>query len=341
MGLLAPWVKCRRHRQVTYTGGFDMAVHTVVDSKPYQSKGGFSLNGVLTLVSGLALVGGVLGYVAHWAAQFFWIVILFPILIGAILGVIGERLVRKARIRNPLVGAAAGLVGGVLAMGCMHYFDYKQFVSQIESSAPEFVAMLALPPNEREEVAAASDDPQSVRQAFAALESFKGYIDYQATLGVELSSAGKAGLNIGYIGTYVYWIVEVLLVGAVTLVMVRKATAEPFCDACDQWKDLRPLGGISGDPMVAAEALERGDLDRLSAAGSNTVIHQVAVYAHLCPLCSGARSPVDLKLTQMIPGKDGKTVQHVVRFVTWPSESLPALADLFSKPPTSPAVAQA
>src|SRR5918999_1394985 len=86
----------------------------------YRPAGGFTSAGVMMLVGALLVAGGVLGFVVHLVSQAFYLIILFPVLIGVALGWIGVRMVKQGRVRSPLLGGVAGLLGGVLAMFMVH-----------------------------------------------------------------------------------------------------------------------------------------------------------------------------------------------------------------------------
>jgi hypothetical protein len=298
---------------------------------PYRPDGGFDLTGVMFLFTSLMLTGAVLGYVAHFVNDLFWLILVFPLLIGLFVGAVGVRIVKSARIRNPMVGAAAGLAGGLFAMLCTHYFDYKQFADQAIAANPDVAQVIALSPEEKEEVIRSSDEPDELRAFFAAFDSFSGYMNLSAREGVSISNHGGKGINLGYYGTWIYWIVEVLVVAGITLAMVRGETKNPYCVHCGQWKTPSTLGSF-GDPAGALQALGRGDLAGLVAAKPTAILNDTVLYAHGCATCAGAQTTADYKFVRFVATKDGKTQEQPLTHVSWPGATLVPVKDLFKEP---------
>ena len=77
-----------------------------------------------------------------------------------------------------------------------------------------------------------------------AVDNFPSYLNCQAAQGVTISSRGRNGFNLGYVG-------HVHLLGARMdrrgggghFGMVGGAAA-PFISTCNQWKEERPLGTL-------------------------------------------------------------------------------------------------
>src|SRR5438477_9459746 len=80
---------------------------------PYTPDNGYTLGGLLMLIAALATIGAILGYLAHLIAHYFYFIILFPALIGFVIGAIGIRMVTIGRIRNPWLGGLAGVFAGI------------------------------------------------------------------------------------------------------------------------------------------------------------------------------------------------------------------------------------
>jgi hypothetical protein len=299
---------------------------------PYRPAGGFTSSGVLMLIGALLVAGGVLGFVVHLVSQAFYLIILFPALIGAALGWLGSRMVKQGRVRSPLLGGLAGFLGGVLAMFMMHYFDYQQFRKNLASELAQMT------PQEREEKLGHINpaDRQNVDAVMKAggREGMLGFMDYQAEQGVELkkaSSSGK-GLNLGYTGSYVYWGIEVLIVAGISFGMIRGAASEPYCSACDEWKKPRVLGFLGADPATATAAVQSGDLQRFRNAGPSATGGPTRVTVASCETGQG-RCGVDVKLESIAVDKHGKQQTKKLAHATYPPEALPHLAAVFQPGP--------
>jgi hypothetical protein len=288
----------------------------------------------MMLVGALLVAGGVLGFVVHLVSQAFYLIILFPALIGLALGAIGSRMVKQGRVRSPLLGGVAGFLGGVLAMLMVHYFDYQQFRKTL---AHELARMT---PQQREERFGDINpaDRQNVDAIMRARgrEGMWGFMDYQAEQGVELkkASSGGKGLNLGYTGSYIYWAIEVLIVAGISFGMIRGAASEPYCAGCDQWKKPQVLGFLETDPATASAAVRSGDLQRFRDARPSAGGGPTRVTVASCETGQG-RCGVDVKLESIGVDKKGNQQTKKLAHVTYPPEALPHLAAVFQPAPVA------
>ena len=314
------------------------------DAKPYRPDGGLTGTGVVMLVCALGFIGGVLGFVAHLVAQYFYLIILFPILIGLALGGIGAVMAKHGRVRNPWVGGLAGFAGGVFAMTAMHYFDYQTFQSNIAKYAAEdpenarhveFVRSLP-------DIESAFDGrpiSKEARQEFAELRvaSFPQYMDAMALQGVQIKGRGGSASNLGYTGSYIYWGLEVLLVAGITFFMVRLQATQPYCRVHDEWKTETVLGGFNGEPQTVAAALNSGDLSRLAAAGPDPQGGSAVLSAFTSPSCTDQSTDVVYAVTGVTVDKKGNVQRKLLARSVWPGDSLDDVRDLFKPADTNPA----
>jgi hypothetical protein len=312
---------------------------------PYKPDGGYTTGGLLMLISALAGVGAILGYVAHIVSQWFYFIIFFPALIGFAIGAVGIRMVNMGRVRNPWMGGLAGFLAGIFAMMAMHYFDYEQFRSAMASAPPSLREMAKLPPEQLPQERPADMTSEQWTRLFQLLpllrvESFPQFMDYQAHVGVTISGRGgsRGGINLGYTGSYIYWIVEMLIVGVVTFAMVHEATSQPYCRQCDRWKTSNVLGFLSGEPQPITAAVNAGDMAILAAVQPGPTPTPLRLSAAACDTCLG-QNPIELKLEQITKDKKGNTETKTLTHVTCDAAALPAVAALFAAPATSPAPA--
>jgi hypothetical protein len=80
-----------------------------------------------------------------------------------------------------------------------------------------------------------------------------------------LCFSNDKGTNLGYVGSYIYWGVELLILVGVSFAIMLGAASEPFCVQCETWKQERILGGVSPPADEAVDAINQGDLNRLIA----------------------------------------------------------------------------
>ena len=310
-------------------------------TKPFRPDGGTTMPGLMMLVGALVVTGAVLAFIAHFVAQAFYLILVFPFLIGLGLGAVGVRMVTAGRVRNPLIGGLAGFVGGALAMFMMHYFDQQKFRNEAISAEPTFGQVVRMSPEERNQFLAAIDpaDREGAARGLRAADSVLGYLDLQAHYGVTIGKPGRSGdrgINLGYYGSYVYWLVELLLVAGITYGMVYGATKQPFCADCEQWKRPKVLGFFGAEPQLATAAVESGDLSKIRETNPTQEITNVRLTAHACDGCVD-KGETDLKLEQLTTDSEGKVEAKTLAHVTYPASALPHLVTIFQPPPPAPA----
>ena len=289
---------------------------------PYKPDNGYNVGGVLMLIAALAGGGAVLGYIAHIISQWIYLIILFPLFIGFVIGAVGTRMVKSGRIRNPWLGGLAGFLAGIFAMLVMHYSDYSDFRSSMAKAPQSMKEMAKLPRDQLPENPPPDVTPDQwlrIQQLLPLLriETFPQFMDWQARMGLSISGShgsSSGGINLGHIGSYIYWLLEMLIVAVVTFAMVYKATSEPYCRHCDRWKTSKVLGFFSGDPAALTNALNSGDLATLAAANPTQTITPIRLTAAACDTCLG-QNPIDLKLEQITKNAKGqsdtKTLTHI------------------------------
>jgi hypothetical protein len=315
---------------------------------PYQADGGYTLGGVFMLIAALAAVGAVLGYIVHIISQWFYLILFFPLFIGFVIGAVGIRMVKVGRIRNPWLGGLAGFLAGIFAMLVMHYSDYEKFRSVMSGAPPALRELAKLPPEELPQDRPPNLTPDQwlhINQMLPLLrvESFPQFMDWQATQGVTINGShgsAKSGINLGHTGSYIYWIVEMLIVGIVTFAMVHEATGEPYCRRCDRWKTSKPLGFIRGDAQAITSAINNGDLAALASAQPTQSPAALRLTAAACDTCLG-QSPIHLKLEQLSQDRKGNTETKKLTHVTCDAQALPVVAAIFAAPAAAPPPASA
>jgi hypothetical protein len=316
----------------------------VYGARPYQSDGGFSIQGLaLTTLVGV-LVAVVMGVVASIVGQFFYAILIFPVFIGAAVGGAQTWAIRHTKIRTPLVCGVAGLVAGVVAMATMHYVDYINFRQGMNEAALEEYALraaiaTAADAEERQylnEVLAEFESDAEVRAA-KQVDSFASYLDWSARQGVEISSAygNSKGLNLGYTGTYVYWGIEALIVAFISAAVPRRRASAPFCLACDTWKNERALGWLRSPAKVVGEIVQSGRLADLPAT-AGTSDDQVEVSVYECPFCE---EPAEVVLeVNAITYNNGSRNKSLTARAVYPRKAADELVRYFASledtPPT-------
>jgi hypothetical protein len=308
-------------------------------AQPYVPDGGASITGSMLLMVVLLLFGAALGFVAHLVRQYFYLILIFPALIGLALGAVGVRIVRKGKIRNPLLGGVAGFVGGAAAMLAIHYFDFLEFKNTISKLDPQIRELAKLPKAQREEAIALARDPGAAREVLeaAAVETFPQFMDYSAKQGVEIKSSHsfssrEKGMNLGYVGSYIYWGAELLIVAGITFAMVRSETRQPYCCSCNEWKPWRKLGILAGPRQPAAAGVSSGEVNDVAAAKPGAFSGNLHLWVAGCQ-CN--RSTAEVKLEELSYDKKNNVSRKTVALASWPLEAVAVLEELFVRKPAA------
>jgi hypothetical protein len=98
------------------------------DVTPFVAEGGCPILGTLLLAAGMAALAlGLAWGVSAVAQRWFHLLLITPVLLGLLIGVVGERGVGLAKVRSPRAALLIGLGAGLLFIVGVHYFDYIHF----------------------------------------------------------------------------------------------------------------------------------------------------------------------------------------------------------------------
>jgi hypothetical protein len=278
---------------------------------PYRAEGGCSLARLPLFVVTLLLGGLTLGWAASVLGQVCYLILLFPLAVGLALAALAAAACRRARLRNPTLAGLTGLAAGILAVLTMHTCDYQQTRRQLHTD-PAGV-------------------PETVRQRLAVTDNLGAYLDATAHVGVTVCDRSDTGFNLGYLGTYAYWSIELVVAAGLGLFGARAAALRPFCTGCGRWKGERRLGTLH-DSDELLPLLRRGDLAGLAACRSPQLSTgrrgTLALRAAACPECREV-TPVDVRVERLAGGR-GQAPGDLVH-LSYPGEALPVLEHVFAE----------
>lgn len=306
--------------------------------QPYVPDGGFSIMGLMVVLLGLSLGGIALGVGTHYVSKWFYLILLFPMLIGIALGALGGGLVKWGKVRAPWLAGAAGLIAGILAMLTQHYLAYHDFIND-PLLGPVRAEFRKNPKVVDFNLMLVPADQRQLLIRGLKVDSFLDFVDFQAHEGVSIKRAAAGndkGLNLGYVGTYIYWAVETLIVAGIVFAMTRKPALEPFCSLSNEWKTVK-CGDNFGVPLSlgvdqAAQLVKDGMLGQLAQAkaqAANNVEESVPVrlYVYASPQ-HVEQGQLDIKLCRFVAGKQGQVEEKEAAMVTYPADALPSLEKL-------------
>jgi hypothetical protein len=173
-----------------------------------------------------------------------------------------------------------------------------------------------------------------------SLSAFTSFIDHSAEAGVQIAGRpGQQAINLGYYGSYIYWVVEILIVAVCAAAILVAAASSPFCAPCGSWKATRPLGRVNVPRELALQAITSGEIIRLAGHDIGAGPGRLSLEVSVCPNC-GPSVPVDVCFKEVTVNDKGSESTSQIAHVTYPGEALKVLEALF-EPGAQPAAAPA
>jgi hypothetical protein len=183
--------------------------------QPAAERASFAWKGLLLAIPICPMFGLIWAWAAEGAQWYFAPILLFPILLGVVVGATVVGLVRFIQVgHRPTILLAAVLAAAVAGVG-QHYFGY---LAAYERASPSI------------SVGAASrvDVATLVRQM---KPSFAQYLDSQAQRGRPLVRGYVAR---GWVA-WLSWAADAMLVVAAAVAMTVLALRAPYCNRCRSW----------------------------------------------------------------------------------------------------------
>ena len=248
-----------------------------------------SLNGVLFLFGSILVAGIVIGGVTSLVSRFIYLVFVFPFIMGMASGYVVYSVIKTQKIRSPLVAILAGVFITVLVYGSMHFVDYLQFrISTTKSIQAEVIAEYGeMAPNENVQ---AFIDRKLAEET--GMPGFIGFVLLEAKKGVSISEVGPgsndSGINLG-VFTWVYWIIEIGIIGWISVDSAYKKAVDLFCEHCNAWIEKGDhVGGVEADVVnQAVEFIRQRDFVGLvKMLRDDTEAPSLEFYIRTCKTCS-------------------------------------------------------
>jgi hypothetical protein len=245
--------------------------------------------GVAILFASILPVGIVIGGIASVVSNFFYLIILFPILMGLGMSMVIKPIVVSQKIRSPLLVIIAGLFATLVVYSSLHFFDYLQFRNNLakEIQAEVMAENGEYAPNE--EVQAYIDYLLSEE---TGMPGFIGYVLLEAKQGVSISHVGvgssDSGINLG-VFTWLYWLVEMGFIFWTSIESSYKKARDLFCEHCNAWvPDGSHIGGVQIDNAKPIFELlnQRNFSGAVSMLRKNTSLPSIEFYTRTCNTCS-------------------------------------------------------
>ncbi len=229
--------------------------------RKYRASGAAPVGGVILLlvaavVGGLAL-GGILWAIEHFVNLY--LVVLFPLVAGAIAGGLLALIVGSSKIRNPLIAGLAGLIAGVVIAGTYHFATY--YISFRGEARNILIEDGVKSPTEAE----VDEVADFFLQSEVGDSGFIGYMKLAAREGITItrtvSTSSSSGLTFQDTGAWIFWGAELLGMAVLAALMAGRAAGEPFDEKGGAWYDGPQLLGVTTKKARKdlVNALKNGD----------------------------------------------------------------------------------
>jgi hypothetical protein len=196
--------------------------------KPYKPSNIAPASGVqLTLLISIlsaVLSGGILSFIA----KFFYLIVLFPAVLGGAIGFATSVGGNQGKVRNPLIAGGIAAIAALVGYGSLHFGQYLTFK---QSFTEEIAQQSGGTP-------AANIDEliDEVLTKETGNKGFVGYVQFTAKQGMEITrSRGGSGIKLDETFTYIYWLIELAIIEGIAIWIAAKAAREPFCEQSQDW----------------------------------------------------------------------------------------------------------
>jgi hypothetical protein len=256
---------------------------------------------VLAAVVGGVIIGGIVAFVS----QFFYLILLMPVLMAAAGGWIMKQAVMMGKVRSGAIAFFFGILIGLIIYGTYRFGEYyverqkahaelvEQFGSQVNSARiDEALDELFL--------------ERTGKTGFIGYTLFKAQEGESIRFGRSTSSSGGLNITLPESLTWIYWLVELLVIAGGAGFMAASVSSEPFCEQDGKFFTKRSLGRVQKEQadafMTAAKAGDWSQVRSLiSPAVGKPVYPYLEVFASKCPNCN--TNPVELTAVRKMNSK--------------------------------------
>jgi hypothetical protein len=196
--------------------------------KKYRTSGRIPFGGFIALILATIIGGAVIGGIVFAASHLIYLIILFPLLMGAVGGGLLALVVRGTKVRSPIIAALFGLIMGVGIVGVYRFAEYYiDFRNEITNAAHE---------SEGDNITQEEIDQfidETLEQETGS-PGFIGYLKYSASLGTTITRSSSE-VELDEKATWVYWGIELVIVMLFCAGLAASAARKPFNEEAGEW----------------------------------------------------------------------------------------------------------
>jgi len=196
--------------------------------KRYHPGGRVPFGGLIGLILATIIGSLIVGGLVFAVSQLIYLIVLFPLVMGAVGGGILALVVKSSKVRSPIIAGLFGLVMGVGVIGVYRFAEYyidfrNEITTAVREEAGEEVP--------QEEIDLFIDE--SLQEEVGST-GFVGYLKYSATLGTTITR-NSSEFTLDERATWIYWGIELLIVALFCAGMAFGAARKPFNEEAGEW----------------------------------------------------------------------------------------------------------
>lgn len=260
--------------------------------QPYQPSNQVPFTGLLLLAGAAVLGGAAIGVAVHFAAKLVYLIILFPLLMGGAAGLLLKFAIKIGKVRSPAMAMIFAVVAALVIYASYWTAEYVGFRADIRQYINEEYGQ-----QDQADIDAFIDD---VLIEETGTTGFAGFFLFTSKEGVTLSRAGFSsggGINLGEIGSYIYYLIELIIILVAAIGPARKTALQPFCETCDVWYGNEQfIGGAPLDQTETVSAmLDSGQFNDLGTRLGAVMPPSVSLFSRICENCRATGTHLALK----------------------------------------------
>jgi hypothetical protein len=241
--------------------------------KRYRPSGRIPFGGLIGLILATIIGSLVIGGLVFAVSHLIYLIVLFPIIMGALGGGLLALVVKSGKVRSPII---AGLFGLILGVGIIGVYRFAEYYIDFRNEVTAVVREEGGDDISQEEIDQFIDE---TLEAEVGSPGFIGYIRYSATLGTTITRTSSE-VTLDENATWVYWGVELLIVALFCAGLAFNAARQPFNEDVGEWyPDPFYVGTINWKSR-------KEFLDEVKNGDTNEVFKMIAQNTH------AARNPV-------------------------------------------------
>jgi hypothetical protein len=216
------------------------------------------------------IVGWIMYGIEH--SLHFFLIWLFPLVAGGIIGFVSSLGVSSGKIRNTTVAMLIGAASGLFAFGVHQYFGYQAF----RAEARDMVQTMLTEDSTPAELSTPTTNPFAGKRPDVAVDlyltqatgssGFLGYLNLEAQQGVEISSRRLHRVNTGSGGFWFMFFLEALMLSVISGFLAKGSAEDPFDEGSQQWyASAVPITRSGADTTSLSAMLKRKQFEPAGA----------------------------------------------------------------------------